>query len=179
MRKSAKILLASSLILLSAVAFCMPWGNVKLAIATGTADAWGNHIEYIQIYQNSSVTGTWVLKANVTYAAYTSGYDVDINPLEDLRFYVIVWTRTVGNTGEALAYTRVYLTVTGQFSNALMSNVNASEGWTYVLGDAESGWYSTKYYRWNGSETIPAAGVTYQAVFRYQVYFDPDAYDQL
>ncbi len=169
---SPKLKLASALVLISLMiplSFAIP---ARLVMAAGTPDAYGQQIQFVLIYQ---WTGTaWVKRGNVTTAAYSSGYDVDVTPNQPTRFFVCSEFNDDFNTAktesEALADIRVYITINvAQVSRTLMTDHNS----TYkATGDW---WRSWSSYLWN-STGKPTAGASYTVVIEFEAYFSPDEY---
>lgn len=175
MKKSSKIVIASSLIMLACLGFLSPRTPfVRLALAAGVPDAYEQQILYVEVYQWDNISSEWDLMANVTNALYTSGYDVNIYPDLDLRFFVKtgINTKFADNGPNAIAKSRCYITITGQVSKTLMT-VDNYTGQVTPNGNQSLGavWH---HYYWSPTGGVPSAGLTYAVNFEFYAYYDPD-----
>lgn len=168
-------LIVPCVIALVGLAFLAPQSPfVRLVVAAGNPDAYEQCILYVEIYQWDNVSEEFDLMANVTYANYVSGYDVDVNPDQDIRFFVKtgINTKFADDGPNAIAKSRAYITITGEVSRTLMT-VDNYTGQVSPFGNESLGavWH---HYYWSPAAGKPAAGVTYQVLIEFQAYYDPD-----
>lgn len=176
--RNQKLIAVSGLLLMVGVfAFAPRPSGVRLVVAAGTPDAYNQEFYYIAVYQKSAVSGLWVLKANITSALYSAGYNVNINPNESIRFFSCAGINNgfATSEAEALSYTRSYITITGEVTRTLMTDDNATE-YPDGLGTYYT-WAVKSHYYWSPSGGKPIAGETYAVLFEFQGYFDPDDYN--
>lgn len=156
MNKKTLLLVAISIALLMIALFSHPNGTfIKLVYA---ADAYGNDIQYVEIWQwNGTV---WILMHNLT----ASGGTYRINDNQPTKFVVnIKFNSTLAtDQTQAIDYTRVYMNITAVWTNVELNNTSCVlVGGFYIL--KEQG-------LWNVTGQ-PQAGVTYACTVLYQGYY--------
>jgi hypothetical protein len=171
----SKLVTVLCLIVLVGLAFMAPRSPfIRLAIAAGTPDAYEQQILYVEIYQWDNVSSEFDLVGNVTAALYTSGYAVDIQPEQDLRFFAKtgINSQFADDAENAVAQTRCYITITGQVARTLMTVDNCT-GTVSPTGNQtlQAVWH---HYYWIPSAGVPMPGVAYSVTLEFQTCYDPD-----
>ena len=125
------------------------------------ADAYGNDINYVEIWQYNGTT--WILKANFT----SSGGSVRINNNQQVKFNVGIRLNSTlaSSSDEAISYTRVYMNITydGTF---VWQNVELNNTSCQLVGNF---YYLIETGTW--STNLPIAGKTYACTILYQAYY--------
>lgn len=175
MKRQSKLVLSSCLIGLALIGFLTPqFGLVHLALAAGVPDAYEQQILYVEIYQYDNISLEWDLVANVTQALYTSGYDVNVQPDQDIHFFAKtgINSKFADDAPNAVAKSRCYITITGEVSRTLMTVDNCT-GDLSPTGNQTlmAVWH---HYYWVTSAGEPSAGVTYNVKLEFYAYYDPD-----
>jgi hypothetical protein len=121
-------------------------------------DSYGNDINFIEVWQYNG-TG-YVLLANFT----SSGGSVRVHDSWVINFTIgIRFNSTLASsTSEAISYTRVYMNITGIWTNVELNNTSCT-----LIG---SYYYLTEQGHWNQTG-YPQAGVTYECSVLYQGYY--------
>jgi len=99
---------------------------------TGTPDEYGNHIRNVTVYQDTSGTwvryynelgGTWEDRGSLNYSTYSANADIEGILNQTTRFDVVVYLNyTWADDFFDMEYrTRVYISVTGEFSDYAMN----------------------------------------------------------
>ena len=116
-------------------------------------DSYGNDINYIEVWEGDT------LKANFT----SSGGTVRVNASKLIRFVVgIQFNDTLASsTAEAIDYTRVYMNITGVWTNMELNNTSCQ---------LSGSWY---YLKEEGNLTAGtlSEGETYECSVLYQGYY--------
>ena len=136
--------------------------------ATGTADAYGDQIYTLNVYQY--VVSTWVWKGQVTHTNYTSGIQVKVDVLTETRFNVSVLLNSsfASSTAEAITNTRIYVNVTYTNGTTVVATTEMTD--YSATGPTGSQYTVNSYYLWNDPTHHPIAGTTYYVWFKYDVY---------
>lgn len=139
----------------------------NLVYAAGVPDAYGDHIDLFQVWQNK--TGTYLYKGAVSGANYTASFQIKVDAGPAIMFNVTIHLNYTfaTNIAEAVTNTRVYMNVTGAgavgWTNKLLANNDGgTDGGTY--------WSVIWFDVWNEA-LCPAAGVTYTISALYQAYY--------
>jgi hypothetical protein len=165
MKISKKRLIISALV--ACLVFLLVWNvnrNSMLAFASGTADAYGDEISEVSVWQGGA------MKGNITHANYTAGVQVKVDALTATQFNcsVLLNDTFAASTAEAQTNTRVYLNITYTNGTAIISTTEITD---YYAVDLGTGFYLVKsYYLWDDAANFPVAGVTYYVWFNYEVY---------
>jgi len=175
MKQTTKYIVIPCLIGLAVIGFLSPPASfVRLALAAGTTDPYEQCILYIEVYQWDNISSEFDLMGNVTFAAYSSGYDVNVYPGLPIRFFIKtgINSKFADDSPNAVAKTRVYITITGELSRTLCTTDNCT-------GDVDPFGNQTlkavwSHYYWSPSGGKPYAGNTYSVLFEYYAYYDPD-----
>jgi len=133
-----------------------------LVFAVGSQpDSYGNRINQFYIRQNRG--GSFWMSDPVTYSTYESGVTIEI--IANYPTWVIVavdinQTLCPGGILEADDLTRVYISISGVYSNQLMTWIDPTVPYA-------------PYYRvwYNSTVWTPSSGVAYSGTLNYQVYY--------
>jgi hypothetical protein len=131
--------------------------------AAGTADAYGDRIKEVSVWQGG------VMKGNITYSNYTLGVQVKVDALTATRFNcsVLLNSTFASSAAEAKANTRVYINIT--YSNGT-TVVSTTEMTDYAASLSGSFYTVKSSYLWDDAAHHPIAGITYYVWFKYEVY---------
>ena len=136
--------------------------------ATGSApDQYGQQIYEVIIYQNISgsyIQAQTIMASNQGGGNYSSGMTLSITSNVQTYFYVAVLMNSTLITGSPSADTRVYLNVTGIYTNALMIYNSYS-------GNYPSAPFDDVVYEYPSTYWTPAASTTYSISLLYQAYY--------
>jgi hypothetical protein len=160
-KKLSSLLLLIPLVLL---VFLGATKNTMLVFATGTADAYGDEISEVSVWQSTT------MKGNITHANYTSGVEIKVDALTATRFNVsVLLNDTFATTeAEAITNTRIYINITYTNGTTIISTTEITD---YYSEDLGNGFYIVKsYYLWNDATHHPIAGITYYVWFKYEIY---------
>jgi len=142
--------------------------NTFLVFAAGTADAYGDQINTVDVFQY--VDSAWVWKGQVTKTNYTSGIQVKVDALTETRFNcsVLLNSTFASSTSEAITNTRVYLNITYANGTTVIATTEITD---YAATGPTGNQYTVySYYLWNDPTHHPIAGTTYYVWFKYDVY---------
>lgn len=163
MKKKRSILLSVAiLVILSVTIATLLQTQQDLAritvYAAGTPDAHNNRIQHCQIYENA----TW--NTTRTTSNYTQGetITVDTGIIVYLIYRVYLNNTFADNSSHAVSLTRIYLNVTGKYTNELLDDeANGTSGNFYYVdygSNVTSNWTTT-------------ADTTYVVSARYDAYY--------
>jgi hypothetical protein len=138
---------------------------------SGIPDAYGNRIQQVKIWQNS--TGTWSVITSIFYTVFTNGSTLSIpanqKTIVEIGVYINDSLVVPNDLTTAIARTRVYLTITGVTTSTLMT-INSGDcthiGVVWILS-----------YEWPSTTTsptslwTPATDTTYSTLVQYQAYY--------
>ena len=124
----------------------------------GDPDSKGNCITELKIYQD--IGGWQLLLTHTTSDNFTCQVTSDTHTRFDCQ--VRLNKTLADNEEESFDYTRVYITIEGEYTDQLMSNVTGSSDANF--------WYVTYRLDWNASGK-PAYGVDYDVSFDYDAYY--------
>ncbi|MGP3705246.1 MAG: hypothetical protein ACKD6O_08160 [Candidatus Bathyarchaeota archaeon] len=117
-------------------------------------DSYGNDITFVEVWEDAS------LKANFT----SSGGSVSVNASKQIKFVVgAKFNSTLASSqSEAVNYTRVYMNITGVWTNVLLNNTGVS--------GPSGGFY---WLSWEGilAPNTLSEGQTYGCSIVYQGYY--------
>jgi hypothetical protein len=167
-------LLVPLIFLVSILSVCLIPQNpskptIGIVFATGAVDSYNNKISGVQGWQwndtlqTGSGTGGYQQVFWVNWYDYTSGYYSQVEPNEKMYFQVLVLLNsTLASTpAEALARTKVYITLSGIWNNVEMRD------YAQCMSETVGGmWYVTYREYWT---TGPAANTQYVLSVQYQV----------
>lgn len=138
-----------------------PLGEFALIRVVWAADALGNDIEYVEVYQYNGTA--WNMVENFT----VSGGSTRITDSWQTRFVVGVQLNDTlaDDTAEARSYTRANMTIVD--GGTVWNNESLND--TGTVQDIGSYYYVP--YEGNWTSNLPAAGVTYNCTVNYEVYY--------
>lgn len=133
-----------------------------LVYAQSNPDSYGNQISWVKIYQIHGASHDVV--RYITDSNYTSGMtlEVDANYETYLKIRVLLSDTLASDIMDAEAKTRVYLTVSGIFTNELLDAKGSGSG--------PAGFYWIEFgdqtYNW-----ATAADTVYECTVKYEAYY--------
>jgi len=148
MYKKLGLTLTTAFLLICLILTQFPQRYTVLAV-----DSYGDDINYIEVWEGDT------LKANFT----SSGGTVKVNASKQIRFIVgIQFNDTLASsTAEAIDYTRVYMNITGIWTNVELNNTACqhSGSWYYLKEEG------------NLTANTLSEGETYECSVLYQGYY--------
>jgi hypothetical protein len=123
------------------------------------ADAYGNDIVCVEVYQN----GSMLVNFTATAGSQRVADSLQIN----FEVYVKINSSLVASSAEAISYTRVNMSIMNVNGTYIWNNVPLNSSAVATLS-APYYWHR-KYGNWTSS--LPEAGVTYNCTVVYQAYF--------
>lgn len=134
-------------------------GSPYFVLNVYCADAYGNDITHITIFQNGSML--------VNFTATDGSQRVSDGIQIDFEVYIKINSSLVASSAEAISYTRVNMSIMNVNTTYVWNNVPLNSSATATL--IGSYYYHVKYGNWTAS--LPEAGVTYNCTVVYQAYF--------